>query len=356
LVVDGPGGVHDAADRRAPLTDVVVQPRLHLIGVGDIDARDRHARTEAFGFADRVDRRPMRVGIRKQRPPAPWGDLASAQQGDMPRPSLGEVGRDDAAQRSGPTGDDIRRIGREFGREGFGEVAARAQPRHELHAPPDGDLILAAFIQNVFAGERGGLAIADAVDVDEPAPVLDEFLVADDSAESPDGRLLNGRRFVWQYRLSVGGQQVEAGRNGFVVREGLEQMQYRENADVLIRFVVGADVQRPAVDDPGEVTLQVEVFFDELVQLLGLPRVERVPSVELGQDADGIMRNGADPLAVAAHLVGERCPESARVEEYEPRKFACGGRRLTGVGAFDPLQLEEPPVDAFGRRARRGAE
>ena len=46
---------------------------------------------------------------------------------------------------------------------------------------------------------------------------------------------------------------------------------------------VGADVQRPAVDDAGKVALVFDVRVDQLVQLPGLLRIQRVSTVDFRQ-------------------------------------------------------------------------
>ena len=76
----------------------------------------------------------------------------------------------------------------------------------------DGDLILGLVGEDVLADARGGLdVVVGVVDVDESAPMVDEFLVADHPPEPPDGRLFNGKHFGSKCWLRVGGDQVEAG-------------------------------------------------------------------------------------------------------------------------------------------------
>ena len=61
------------------------------------------------------------------------------------------------------------------------------------------------------------------VDVDEAAPVFGEFLVTDDSAEPPDGGLVDGMQLGSGCRLRVGGDQIEAGLHGVVLGEGFDE-------------------------------------------------------------------------------------------------------------------------------------
>ena len=141
-----------------------------------------------------VDGREVGVVFGQRRPTVPRWDDASAQQRDVPRAAFGEVGRHNAAERSGSAGDDIGRVGGELGGERSRQAAARAQTRDERRSAADRDLILGSAVEKVLADARGGLgAVGSAVvDVDQAAPVLGEFLVADDSAEPPDGGLVDG--------------------------------------------------------------------------------------------------------------------------------------------------------------------
>ena len=104
-------------------------------------------------------------------------------------------------------------------------------------------------------------------------------------------------------------------------------MQNRENTEIVVHFTggvgvtavgFGGDVQRPAVDDAGKVTFVLEVSCDQLVQLLGLLRIQRVTTVDLRQRADGLTQHRADAVTAAAKLVGECCPDAVAVEENQP--------------------------------------
>jgi hypothetical protein len=147
------------------------------------------------------------------------------------------------------------------------QARARAKTRNERCAAADGDLIFWVISENVLADTQRGLdAVVGVVDVDQSAPSVDEFLVADDSAEPPNGGLVDGKCFDSESRLRVGGNQVKAGLDGVVVCEGFDEMKDRENTYLVIYFGgVGADVQRPAVDDASEVAFFFEVRFEQLV-------------------------------------------------------------------------------------------
>ena len=58
--------------------------------------------------------------------------------------------------------------------------------------------------------------------------------------------------------------------------------------------------------------------FDQLMDLLGLLRVQRVSPVDLGQLRDRTVQDRPDALAAAAQLVGQRCPEFVAVEKNQP--------------------------------------
>ena len=210
LVIDRSRGVHDSADRPASFSDVVVQPRLTcsasvistlaVVTCAPRRSISRIVSTVACGSSV------------SSAPAVPRRHRASAQQCDVACPPFGEVGGHDAAQRSGSAGDDVCRVRREFGGKGFCQAAARAKTRDKRRAAADRDLILGPVGEDVRADSRGSLGVVvGVVDVDQSAPVVDEFLVADHPAEAPDGCLFNGNRFGSGCRLRVGGDQVEAG-------------------------------------------------------------------------------------------------------------------------------------------------
>ena len=121
------------------------------------------------------------------------------------------------------------------------------------------------------------------------APIFDEFLMAYDAPKSPDGGLFDNRRLGWKYRLRVSGDKVEARLNRVVVRKRLDQMKDRENANLVIgcsgilvlrpalladvparvrarclTFQMSVNIQRPAVDDAGEVAAFAEIRLEQL--------------------------------------------------------------------------------------------
>ncbi len=205
--------------------------------------------------------------------------------------AFSQVRGHDAAEGSSSAGDDVGRVRREFGWEGLCQARTRAQTRNESCAAADCDLIFGVVSENMLADARSGVnAAAGVVDIDQSAPAVDEFLVADDSAEPPDGGLIDGECFGSKRRLRVGGDEEKAGLNGVMVCDGLDEVQDHQNAYVGVYFGgictrtlavrIGADVQRPAVDDACDVAFLFEVRFEQLAQLLGLPRVQRVPTVD----------------------------------------------------------------------------
>ena len=111
LVVDRSCGMDDTADRSAPAVDVVAQPRRDLRPVAHIDTGGADLGAEPFDRLDGADRGEDRVIPGDCRPPAPRRDDASAQQGDVPRAALGQIGRRPAAERPGAAGDDVGRVG-----------------------------------------------------------------------------------------------------------------------------------------------------------------------------------------------------------------------------------------------------
>ena len=78
--------------------------------------------------------------------------------------------------------------------------------------------------------QRSLSGVVGVVDVDQPAPSVDELLVADDSAEPPDGGLVDGECCSSRGRLRVGSDHIQAGLDGVVAGDGFDQMQDRENA------------------------------------------------------------------------------------------------------------------------------
>ena len=148
----------------------------------------------------------------------------------MTRPALSQISGHDAAEGSSSTGYNIGRVRREFGWEGLCQARARAKSRNKRCAPADGDLILGFIRENMRADPRTGLrAVVGVVDVDQSAPSIDEFLVADDSPEPPNGGLLDGKWFGSKRRLCVGGDYVKAGCDGVMVCKGFDEMQDRQN-------------------------------------------------------------------------------------------------------------------------------
>ena len=96
----------------------------------------------------------------------------------MACPTFGKVCGDDAAEGSGSTGHNIGRIRRELGGECFRQAPARAKTRDEGRGAANGDLILGAVGEHVLADALCGLgAVVGVVDVDQAAPLVDEFLM-----------------------------------------------------------------------------------------------------------------------------------------------------------------------------------
>ncbi len=122
---------------RPPAAVVVVEPGLHLLGVGDVDADGADVRAErvrsprmaatvaACGWSS------VSVGHW-----SPRRDGAAAQQRDVPGSPLGQVGGHDATERSAAAGDHVRRVGGEFGRERFGRGSAHGRSRGTYVVPP----------------------------------------------------------------------------------------------------------------------------------------------------------------------------------------------------------------------------
>ena len=115
--------------------------------------------------------------------------------------------------------------------------------------------------------------------------------------------------------------------------ERFDEMQDRENTEMVVispdlsaapRF--GADVERPAVDDAGKVAFVFEMSFDQLMELLGLLRVQRVSTVDFGQLRDRTVQDHPDAVAAAAQLIGQRCPEAVGVEKNQPGQVVAWGR------------------------------
>ena len=105
------------------------------------------------------------------------------------------------------------------------------------------------------ADDRLG-AIICVIDVDETAPVLGEFLMANDAAEAPDGSLFDGAQWGAGGGLRVRGDEVEPGLESVVLCERFDEPKYREGAELLVLLhVVGAHVEWPAVHDAREYRL-----------------------------------------------------------------------------------------------------
>ena len=64
VLVDRSCGVDDSADGSASSSNVVTQPRFHLVDIGDIDTGGGHLGTQALNFSNRVDSRVMSVVVR----------------------------------------------------------------------------------------------------------------------------------------------------------------------------------------------------------------------------------------------------------------------------------------------------
>ena len=77
-------------------------------------------------------------------------------------------------------------------------------------------------------------AIICVIDVDETAPVLGKFLMADDAAESPDGGLVDGAQWGSGGGLRVGGDEVEPGLDGVLLCERLDEPKNGEGSELLV--------------------------------------------------------------------------------------------------------------------------
>ena len=155
----------------------------------------------------------------------------------MTRSAFGQVGSHDAAEGPGSTGDDVGRVGSEFGGKGWRQARARAETRDVHRATPDGDLILGILRENVLADARCGLrVVVGIVDVDQSAPSVDELLVADDAPEPPNRGLFESESFGSTCGLRVGGDHVKPRRHGVVLCEGFGEMQDRENTEMIVHF------------------------------------------------------------------------------------------------------------------------
>ena len=117
-VVDRSCGVDDSADRPASVSDVAHSARSFTWSASVISTLAVVTRApRLLDLADRVDGRVMPVVVRQHRPLVSRRDLASAQQCNMTCAAFGQVGGHDAAEGSGSTGDDVGRVGSEFGWE-----------------------------------------------------------------------------------------------------------------------------------------------------------------------------------------------------------------------------------------------
>ena len=110
--------------------------------------------------------------------------------------------------------------------------------------------------------------VGEWVGVDETAPLFGELVVTDDSTEAPDGGLVDRTQFGSGHRLSVGGDQVQAGLDGVVLCQGLDEPHDGEDTQVVVGVGgVCGDVEWPAVDDARELAFPLEVPLDQFVQL-----------------------------------------------------------------------------------------
>ena len=160
--------------------------------------------------------------------------------------------------------------------------------------------------------------------------------------------------------------------NGVVVCEGFGEVEYREKTYPVIHFggvldtlavpAVGVrtDVERPAVDDAGEVAFIVQVRLQQPVQLLGHAAGSARTRRRARQRLDGSMLDRADALAAAPHLLRESRPDARAVDEDQPRHSLWRNRILAvscGIGLLrDPLNFVEALVDTLRRRAGRRVE
>jgi hypothetical protein len=74
---------------------VVADPALHLIAVGDIDARGGDVGAQAFDCPDGVDDRVVGVVLGQRRPGTFWWDGATTEKRDVSCTPLGQVGGHD---------------------------------------------------------------------------------------------------------------------------------------------------------------------------------------------------------------------------------------------------------------------
>src|ERR1700753_377480 len=148
----------------------------------------------------------------------------------VPRSAFTQILGHDSAEGPGPASHHVGRVGREFGWKRLCQASTRTKPWDKCGPPANGDLIFRVVSENVLADPRTDTgAVVGGVDVDQPAPSIDEFLVADNSTEPPDGGLFDGELFAVDDGLCVGGDDIEAGRDGIVRCESLDQVQNREN-------------------------------------------------------------------------------------------------------------------------------
>ena len=100
-------------------------------------------------------------------------------------------------------------------------------------------------------------------------------------------------------------------------------MKDREDADLVIvsvsPFGFVGDVHWPAVDDAGEAAFSFEMRVEQFVQLLGLPRIHRVPAVDFCERVDGMMHDRVDAVAAAAQLLRERPSRRRRCRRRRAR-------------------------------------
>ena len=117
------------------------------------------------------------------------------------------------------------------------------------------------------------------------------------------------------------------------------------------------DIQRPTIDDAGEVPFAVEVRSDQPPQLLGLLRVQHVPAVDFRQGVDGLTQHRADAVAAAPQSLGQSLSptpsESMKISQDCPL-IACRARRARSRNARSTGSRRAPcrPVRATCERRR----
>ena len=191
---------------------------------------DERTLPELLAFAPSFARHVRYIAADDQ-PDGNWSDFFLADSAMV----LASMAVFDAAERSRSTGDDVGRIGSEFGREGFREIDARAQARDVCRVATDCHLIFGLRAEDLPADAdcRGG-AVVCVIDVDEAAPVLGKFLMADDAAESPNGGLVDGAQCGSGSGLRIGGDEVEPGVDGVLLCERLDESKNGEGSELFV--------------------------------------------------------------------------------------------------------------------------